>query len=69
MTDEDEGDAIPPPLPRNTPEVRQGRLAWIEGKKIDENPYEQGHRRRTGWFVGWLDRQTEERLGHILFRN
>lgn len=62
-------DEYPAPLPRDTRECREGRMAFIDGKDIDDNPYKQGHPKRTGWFVGWLDRRTEARLHRIFGEN
>lgn len=65
--------ATPPKKPTreraSTIAYAAGRRAFRDGVLIDENPYpdNRAHQAaRKSWFDGWLDKRTENNVGHIL---
>ena len=65
--------ATPPKKPVNqrasTVAYVRGRLAFRDGRLIDENPYPDnraGRGERRAWFDGFVSARTEDRVGHIL---
>ncbi len=48
-------------IPRGTPQYIQGRESYENGS--DDCPYPKGNHCRVGWWCGYLDARTVDRLG------
>jgi len=64
------------PIPRDTFEYSEGRkayrdrTAYANGNRNDPKcPYPTGNSERVGWYTGWYDERTKDRIGELLERN
>lgn len=57
-----------PPVPRDTPQYKEGLRSFGIVRDVDDGPYPAGHGKRTGWMTGYLDARTKFRLGHIFHK-
>jgi ribosome modulation factor len=55
---------------RETREYQQGKEAReTTTADIDDCPYSIGDDRRRGWMTGWLDANTNRRLGYVFAKH